>query len=138
MFDTVRGCFGNRKICARWVPRELSSAHLESRFGASPDFLTRYNEKDNDLISQIVTCDETWIHYNNPESKRESMQWKHTTSWRIRKFKQTLSVKKMMAFVFWDCRGVLLIDFLPYGTSVNSELYCDQLRKLRMAIKNHR
>ncbi|XKL63124.1 hypothetical protein PGB90_005488 [Kerria lacca] len=83
MFDIVRGCLGYRKICARWVPKELSSTHMESHFEAPLGFLTRYNEKGNDLISRIVTCDETWIHYNNPESKRESMQWKHTTSPRV-------------------------------------------------------
>ncbi|XKL61874.1 hypothetical protein PGB90_001707 [Kerria lacca] len=138
MFDIVRSCLQYRKICARWVPKELSSAHMELRFEASLDFFARNNEKGNDLMNRIVTCDETWIHYNNPESKRESMQWKHTTSSCVQKFKQTLSVKKMMASVFWDCCGMLLFDFLPYGTIINTELYCDQLRRLRMAIKNRR
>ncbi|XKL67149.1 hypothetical protein PGB90_010569 [Kerria lacca] len=79
MFDIVGGCLKYRKICAPRVPKELSSAYMESRFGASLDFLTRYNEKANDLINRIVTCDETWIHYNNPESKHESMQWSART-----------------------------------------------------------
>ncbi|XKL59343.1 hypothetical protein PGB90_000359 [Kerria lacca] len=39
MFDIVRDCLGYRKICARLVPKELCSAHMESRFRVSLDFL---------------------------------------------------------------------------------------------------
>ncbi|XKL61430.1 hypothetical protein PGB90_008487 [Kerria lacca] len=30
MFDIVHGCLGYRKICARWVPKELSSSNARS------------------------------------------------------------------------------------------------------------
>ncbi|GFY24341.1 hypothetical protein TNCV_1013901 [Trichonephila clavipes] len=29
------------------------------------------------------------------------------------KAKQTLSKRKIMTTVFWDCHGVLLVDFMP-------------------------
>ena len=94
MFDIVRGCLGCHKICAQWVPKELTPEHLHSRFGTSLEFLIRYNEGGYNFLGRFVTCDETWIHYNNPESKQDSMQWKHTTSPRVRKFNQSLSVKR--------------------------------------------
>ncbi len=78
-------------------------------------------------MDRIVTCDETWVHYINPETKRASMQWKHTDSPRVRKIKQVLSANKMLACVFWDSRGILLVDFIPYGFMVNSKVYCKQL-----------
>jgi len=34
----------------------------------------------NLFLKRIVTGDETWIHHYDPESKQQSMQWKHTTS----------------------------------------------------------
>jgi histone-lysine N-methyltransferase SETMAR len=55
-----------------------------------------------------------------------------------KKFKQTLSNKKMMATVFWDCKGMLLTEFMAPGTTITSEVYCDTLHNLRRSIKNKR
>ncbi|KAJ4429612.1 hypothetical protein ANN_21798 [Periplaneta americana] len=43
-----------------------------------------------------------------------------------------------MATVFWDRKGVLLLDFMPKGTTINADRYCETLRKLRRAIQNKR
>lgn len=43
-----------------------------------------------------------------------------------------------MATVFWDSEGVILVDFLERDTTINSERYCETLRKLRRAIQNKR
>jgi len=43
-----------------------------------------------------------------------------------------------MATVFWDRKGVLLVEFMPKGSTINSETYCETLKKLRGAIKNRR
>ena len=138
MFEIVRNCLGFRKLCARWVPKQLTDFHQETRMAASLKFLMRYNEEGNDFLDRIITCDETWVHHINPETKRASMQWKHTESPRVRKFKQVLSANKMLACVFWDSRGILLVDFIPSGSTVNSEVYCNQLKKLRRAVQNKR
>ncbi|GBN22449.1 Histone-lysine N-methyltransferase SETMAR [Araneus ventricosus] len=42
------------------------------------------------------------------------------------------------AFIFFDCRGPLLIDFLHQGSTINSTQYCSTLTKLRKAIKSKR
>ncbi|GFX26120.1 transposable element Tcb2 transposase [Trichonephila clavipes] len=34
------------------------------------------------------------------------------------------SKRKIMARVYWDRRGVLLVDFMPQGTTINSGAYC--------------
>jgi len=31
--------------------------------------------------------------------------------------------KKIMAFVFWDQKGIILIDFLPHGETINAAQY---------------
>jgi len=41
-------------------------------------------------------------------------------------------------YVFWDRQGVLLVEFLPQGTTINSAVYCEMLKKLRCAIQNKR
>lgn len=55
-----------------------------------------------------------------------------------RKFKQSLANRKLMATVFWDRKGVLLIKFMEPGTMITSETYCETLKKLRRAIENKR
>jgi glycine cleavage system protein P-like pyridoxal-binding family len=43
-----------------------------------------------------------------------------------------------MATVFWDRKGVLLIEFTEPGTTITSEMYCETLKKLHRAIQNKR
>jgi hypothetical protein len=66
-------------------------------------------------LSTIVTGDDTWIHHFESETKRQSMEWHHTTFPRKKKFKAFLSASKIMATVFWDCEGVILIEVLHRG-----------------------
>jgi histone-lysine N-methyltransferase SETMAR len=100
--------------------------------------LSEYDENTVDFLDSIVTGDETWCHYVTPETKQQSRLWKHTGSPPPKKFKQQLSAGKIMASVFWDRRGVLLIEFMPRGTTINSTSYCKTSKKLRRAIQNRR
>ena len=43
-----------------------------------------------------------------------------------------------MASVFWDMQGILLIDFLPKGQTINSDYYIALLDRLKDAIKKKR
>jgi histone-lysine N-methyltransferase SETMAR len=43
-----------------------------------------------------------------------------------------------MASVFWDRKGVILVDYMVRGTIINAQAYCETLKKLRSAIKNKR
>jgi len=128
-----------RKICARWVPRMLTDAHKAVRMGAALMFLERYERDGNVFLDQIVTGDEPWISHNTPTTKLQSMEWRHSQSPnKPHKFKQTASDRKLMATVFWDRQGVLLVDFMPRNTTINAEAYCATLRRLRKAIQNRR
>ena len=51
-------------------------------------------------------------------------------------FKQAISTRKNICTVFWDRQGVLLVEFLLQGTTINSAVYCETLKKLRHAIQN--
>ena len=43
-----------------------------------------------------------------------------------------------MATVFWDMRGVLLVEFQERGTTVNASSYCSLLERLKTAIRTKR
>ena len=66
--------------------------------------------------------------------------WSEDTSSpkRPRKCLQTLSARKFMATVFWNRECLLLVDFFEHGLTINSERYCETLKKLRRAIQNKR
>ncbi|GFW71907.1 mariner Mos1 transposase [Trichonephila clavipes] len=66
-------------------------------------------------------------------SPRKPSSRRHSGSPVRTKFKQTLSVRKVMCTGFWDRKGILLIDFLPRGEKVNVHRYCEILRELRQS-----
>ncbi|GBO18322.1 hypothetical protein AVEN_87550-1, partial [Araneus ventricosus] len=137
LYETVTGKLGYRKFCARWVPKMLKEIHKTSRMGDALEFLSRYHTDGEDFLNRIVTGDarDTWVTHVNAETKQQSMAWGHTGSpTRLRKARQTLSVRKLMVTVFWDAQGILLIEFMTRGTTINSEVYCRTLQKLKRAI----
>jgi hypothetical protein len=79
----------------------------------------------------IVTGDNTWVLHFTPESKQQSMVWKHPGSPVTKKFRRTPSIGKLMVTVFWDRRGPLLLDFMPRGVTINAYIYCGTLARLR-------
>jgi hypothetical protein len=88
------------------------------------------------FLERIVTADVTWLHHYEPDSKAQSIAWKHLTSPVAKKFKSQPSAGKMMLTLFWDMEDVILVHFTPKGKTVNSQNYCNVLRtKLKPAIR---
>jgi hypothetical protein len=52
-----------------------------------------------------------------------------------KKFQQTLSLRKLMATVVWDKKGVLMVEFMQQRTTIT---YCESLKELLRAIQNKR
>ncbi|GFN91489.1 histone-lysine N-methyltransferase SETMAR [Plakobranchus ocellatus] len=63
------------------------------------------------------------------------MTWKHPSSPVTKKFKVQRSAAKVMATVFWDAKGVILLDILPQGQCINAARYCSTLDRLKEAIR---
>jgi histone-lysine N-methyltransferase SETMAR len=137
LYSIVSEHLGYKKICARWVPKMLSDTHKTRRMTSALTFLERYHNEGEDFLKSIVTGDETWILHDTPETKQQSQQWMHTNSPnKPKKFKQTFSNRKVMATVFWDQKGPLLVEFMQPGTTINAAVYCQTLQHLRRAIQN--
>ncbi|GFN81401.1 histone-lysine N-methyltransferase SETMAR [Plakobranchus ocellatus] len=90
------------------------------------------------LFDNLITGDETWVHLNTPETKHDSMTWKHPSSPITKKFKVQRSAAKVMATVFWDAKVVILLDILPLGQCINAARYCSTLDRLKEAIRRKR
>ncbi len=50
--------------------------------------LMRSNEEGESFFNQIVTGDETWLHYWTPECKSASTVWKSANETAPQKFKE--------------------------------------------------
>ena len=59
---------GMRKLTARWVPKSLSDEQMATRASVCSTLLKRFRSKDDFLLC-LVTVDETWVHYSEPENK---------------------------------------------------------------------
>jgi histone-lysine N-methyltransferase SETMAR len=104
---------GYTKVCAKWVPQQPTDVHKEHRKTVCSELLERFENEGDNFLTRIVTGDETWLHYYEPETKRQSMEWHHANSPQKKKFRAAPSAGKVMATVFWDMEGLLLVDLLP-------------------------
>ena len=64
----LRDYLGMRKLTASWVPKSLSVEQMATRASVCSAFLKRFRSKD-DFLLRLMTVDETWVHYYEPENK---------------------------------------------------------------------
>ena len=125
--EIIHEILGYRKVSARWVPRQLTEQHKRRRVEICQTLLTRNNNEGEEFLGRIVTGDETWVHYYSPESKWQSLKWKHPYSPVRKKFKNQLSAGKVMLTIFWASKRPIFKHFLEKGSTINSARYCDLL-----------
>ena len=78
-----------RKLTVRWVPKSLSDEQMATRASVCSALLKHFRSKD-DFLLRLVTVDETWVHYYEPENKAQSRQWVGPGSPRPKKFDATI------------------------------------------------
>ena len=66
---TLHDRLGMHKLTARWVPKTLSDEQMATRASVYRALLKRFRSKADDFLSRLVTVDETWVHYYEPENK---------------------------------------------------------------------
>jgi hypothetical protein len=66
------------------------------------------------------------------------MEWRHPTSPRRKKFKVTPSAGKVMATIFWDAELMILVDSMPRGQTINSDLYIQTLKIFQKRLRKVR
>ena len=122
------------KVSARWIPRLLIPFQKQERAECSRINLEMCQEDESTFFKRLITQDETWVHHYDPETKAQSMQWKHLDSPPPKKARVQPSAGKVMLTVFWDQDGVVMTDFLekgnppPAGQRSSPQLACHQIR----------
>ena len=115
---------GMRKLTACWVPNSLSDEQMATRASVCSALLKRFMSKEDDFLSSLVTVDETWVHYYDPENKAQSRQWVGPGSPRPKKFKTQPSAGKVMAAVFRDVQRRYYVGLSSKEKYNNSCVLC--------------
>uniref|UniRef100_A0A5S6QFH1 HTH_48 domain-containing protein n=1 Tax=Trichuris muris TaxID=70415 RepID=A0A5S6QFH1_TRIMR len=123
------------KVIARWVPKTLSPFERELRVAHSKEILELLKKSEEDFLRRIVTGDELLLSHYDPEFEQQSRQWKHTDSPRPVRARIEPRVGKVLATIFWDADGILLIDYMQHGATITGTYYANLLHQLRDAIK---
>lgn len=126
------------KISDRWVPKMLTREMMCSRLEISERNLREMRKNKLEFFNRIITQDETWVHHFDPEYKKQLKDSKGSGSAAPRNSKRARKSSKVMASIFWDAKGILMIDYLEKGSTIGGKYYADLLVKLKTAIREKR
>ena len=112
-----------QKICAKFVPRALREDQKERRCHDSRERVELINS-DPAVLDALVTCDESWIHHYDPETKRLGSQWKHACSPRSKKVRQSKSTHKLLMILFFWQHWHDLHALGSHWTDTQHEILC--------------
>jgi len=88
-----------RCIAAKFVPHLLTQDKKKHSFDLCQE-LKNQIESDPNFLSKVITGDEIWFYWYDPETKQASSQWKTPASPRLKKARQVRSNVKMMSIFF--------------------------------------
>lgn len=135
VYSLVRDIFGFSKISVKWVPKHLTEEYKPNRQDICCSLL-RCNREGDNFLNGIITGVEARIHHYETGTKRQNMQWKHTSFSSFKTFKSLPSAGRLT--VFWNSQRPILEYYMERGTIVISVNYCDMLRnELRPAIRTN-
>ena len=127
---------GMRKICVKMAPKLLDDDQKERRVEVCQDILEHLQTET--CCRVIITGDESWIFEYDLKTKRQSLQWKYPLSPRPKKARQSRSKIKLMLIAFFDARGIVHMEFLPQGQTVNQHVYKGILWRLLRSVREKR
>lgn len=119
-----------RPLRSAYVAHNLTAKNKEDRKNLCLRLLQI--QKRGHFFSRLITCDESWVYYDNPARKTV---WRKSGEEPAMTPRRNLHGRKKMLCVFWTRDGPLHWELLPNNTSITSEVYCKQLEQLNLAIK---
>lgn len=126
---------GKKFMAFRWIPYELSQENRDNRVGICNQLLEMH--RSNDFLNQLITVDEIWLYWQNqgktPGSHHKA--WRASGDGPLQVVRHTsMTTKKHLCVVFWDHKGLLVIDTLSKNQTMTAERYCQSLDKLKDAL----
>ena len=120
-----------REISARWVPHLLTDELKRQRVKVAKKLLQMFPKYDKKQFANVVTGDETWVHYFEPVRKVSNKIWATKHSKRPIIAKRSLSTKKVLYAIFFSGEGVAIKVPVKKGKSITGKYYKDVVLKKR-------
>ena len=83
-----------------------------------------YSTEGKEFLFRIITVDESFLYYYDPESKQSSTEWKRADSPPLTKLKQEKSPGKVLYSFFLDHKGIILKELYINGYNNNKDILC--------------
>ncbi len=122
------------KKAAKHIPRVLTAEQKRHRKNLSEINLECLCTEKH-FLDKIIAGDETWISLYQNETKMESCQWLPCGSACPLKALKSRTGRKSMLILFHDAYGVIHMEFVPPGETVDSDFYCQVLDRLLVKIR---
>jgi predicted RecB family endonuclease len=90
-----------QKICAKLVPKIFTNEQKENRRNVCLDLLECI-KNDKNFLKHVITGDGTWILEYDPDTKRQSSEWRTSNSPRPKKARMSKSKIKNLANLFFQ------------------------------------
>ena len=128
-----------RKISARWVQHLLTDEQKRQRVKVAKKLLQMFPKYDKKQFANVVTGDETWVHYFEHVRKVSNKIWATKHSKRPIIAKRSLSTKKVLYAIFFSGEGVAIKVPVKKGKSITGKYYKDVvLKKLKKYYQKRR
>ena len=118
-----------RKVCARWVPHLLAEEQKPQHLKCAQELLKTYKGCNSQVISNLLTGDETWVHMFELQRRADNKQWKWKDKKRPSIAKRTISLKKMLYAIFFNSSGPVVQVPCPSGHIVTGRFYKNSVLK---------
>jgi len=89
-----------QKFSVKWVPKCLNADQKCQRCQSSEQLLEFFWHDPNDVLTQLVTMEKTWLYHYDAETKQQSLEWWHRGSPRPKKFRVQKFAGKVLASIF--------------------------------------
>ena len=108
-----------RKISARWVAHLLTDEQKRQQVKVTKKLLQMFPKYDKKQFANVVTGDETWVHYFEPVRKVSNKIWatKHS--------KRPIIAKRSLSTIFFSGEGVAIKVPVKKGKSITGKYYKD-------------
>ncbi|GFW60795.1 histone-lysine N-methyltransferase SETMAR [Trichonephila clavipes] len=108
---------------------QLTPKNMMDRISVCEAFAKR--NKIDPFLKRRVTGNEKCVPYNNIVRKRS---WSKRGKAAQAMAKEGPTSRKVLLCIWRDWKGSIYYELLPYGQTLNSDLYCQQLDRLKLAI----
>ena len=101
VFTILKSKLKFRKLCARWIPHILKKEQKRERVQKCQKLLKMFENMDQRKLTELVTDDETWAHFFQPERKIKNQVWFGKNIKRPTIARRTFTSKKVGKILFY-------------------------------------